>query len=168
MSEKNAEYWITKLGLIAHPEGGYFKEIYRSVDIADKSLPERFSGNRNFSTAIYFLLKSEEVSVFHRIKSDEIWHFYSGSPLTVYVINQAGDLETHLLGDNPDNNESFQIIVGHSQWFAAKVNNPDTYTLVGCTVSPGFDFHDFEMADREELLKDYPQHQEIINYIIEQ
>jgi uncharacterized protein len=160
---KTAEYWIKHLGLNSHPEGGFFKETYRANE-AFPGLPERFAGRRNFSTAIYFLLKSENRSVFHRIKSDELWHFYAGSSLTLYVL-ERGNMTMHRLGQNPDAGESLQIVIPAGAWFGAMVNEPESYVLSGCTVSPGFDFDDFEIAEKSHLLNEYPQHHSIIEML---
>jgi len=163
MNNKDSKYWIEKLQLQRHPEGGYFKEIYRSYEIIKKeSLPERYSDERNFSTSIYFLLEKNDVSLFHRLKSDEIWHFYSGTSLTLYIIDKNGFLKKIVVGDNPDNGEVLQTVIKNGNWFAAKVNNPDSYSLIGCTVSPGFSFNDFELAKREDLIKLFPDHSDII------
>jgi hypothetical protein len=161
---KNAVYWIEKLQLSAHPEGGYFRETYRSQEqVRATHLPVRFDGDRSFSTAIYFLLESHQVSAFHRIKSDEMWHFYAGSSLTIYVIDQQGKLSQVKLGNYVEKGEAFQAVVPAGYWFGAAVSNAAAYALVGCTVAPGFNFNDFEMAERAQLLKEYPQHESIIS-----
>ncbi|MCX6231337.1 MAG: cupin domain-containing protein [Bacteroidetes bacterium] len=161
--EHNATYWIEKLDLQKHPEGGYYKEIYRSDEVIPHSaLPERFSGDRAYSTSIYFLLESKDFSAFHRIKSEEIWHFYKGSALNLYMISEDGILTTAILGDNIDNHETLQLIVPRNTWFAASVNKINDFTLVGCTVAPGFDFHDFELADCNQLTQIYPEHKTLI------
>lgn len=163
MDNKNSEYWIEKLQLQKHPEGGYYKENYRSDEIIKKeSLPERYNDERNFSTAIYFLLEKNDVSMFHILKSDEIWHFYKGTSLTIYVIDKKGKLEKIFVGDNPERGEVLQAVIKKGNWFAAKINNPDSFTLIGCTVSPGFNFNDFELAKRNNLLKLFPNHLDII------
>ena len=160
---KPAQYWIQKLGLIRHPEGGYFRETYRSSEVIPKhALPGRFSGYRVFSTCIYFLLDKEEFSKFHAIRQDEVWHFYEGSSLTIHVIDQTGAYDTLRLGRNVEDGDRFQAVVRAGCWFAAGVNDPRAYALVGCTVAPGFDFADFEMANRERLCELYPQHKDII------
>lgn len=160
---KNSKYWIEKLDLKKHPEGGYFKEVYRSEEIVKKEhLPKHFSGNRCFSTSIYFLLEGSEYSAFHKIMSDEIWHFYSGTSLTIFVINNDGKLEKIYLGNKPDKGEKLQAIIKKGCWFAVKVNNKNSYGLVGCTVAPGFDFNDFELAKKDNLIKLYPEHKAII------
>ncbi|MDM8525501.1 cupin domain-containing protein [Desulfococcaceae bacterium HSG8] len=163
---KDSEYWINKLELAEHPEGGYFRETYRSDEFIDTdALPERFNGQRAFSTAIYFLLKGNQVSRLHRIRSDELWHFYAGSPLTIHIIDPQGQYERIRLGGNLDNGEVFQAVVKSGSWFGAAPDIADSYSLVGCTVAPGFDFHDFEMGDRDELLDKYPQHASVINLL---
>ncbi|HEY8936822.1 MAG TPA: cupin domain-containing protein [Cyclobacteriaceae bacterium] len=155
-------YWIEQLALLPHPEGGYYKETYRSrEEINSELLPKRFSGSRNFSTAIYFLLPSEGRSLFHRIKSDELWHFHKGSSLFIYVLSDSG-IKIHVLGDNPVKGESLQVVIPANTWFGAKVNESDSYTLAGCTVAPGFDFNDFELASRDELLNEFPALKEVI------
>ena len=160
---RDAAYWIDGLGLESHVEGGYFREVYRSREtIPAAALPARFGDARTISTAIYFLLESEQVSAFHRIKSDELWHFYYGSPLTLHIIDDRGQYVQRGLGDSPDVGECFQAVIPAGSWYGATVNAPDSYSLVGGTVAPGFDFADFELARRDELLGRYPEHRGII------
>ena len=160
---KDARYWIDRLALRRHPEGGYYRETYRSKEsIARENLPERFGGNRAFSTAIYFLLPSEEFSTFHRIKQDEVWHFYEGSTLTIHVIDTKDECSSIELGRDIESGESLQAVIEAGCVFGATVERPGTFALVGCTAAPGFDFQDFEMPKRDELLARYPQHQDII------
>ena len=141
---KTAQDWIDTLRLTKHPEGGYYRETYRSTATI---------GDRAVSTAIYFLLPAGEVSALHRIKSDELWHFYGGNSLMIHSI--AGWYSTiELSADNP------QAVVPAGNWFGATVETG--YALVGCTVAPGFDFRDFEIADRTALLAAYPQHRQVI------
>lgn len=147
-----------------HPEGGYYKESYRSGEhIAGNCLPERFEGNRNFSTAIYFLIDGRSFSAFHRIKSDEMWHFYSGIALNIYVIDIDGKLEVIRLGNNIQNGEVFQAVVPAGCWFASEPSTAEGFSFVGCTVSPGFDFNDFELARKETLSGMFPQHTSVIH-----
>lgn len=154
---QSAKYWIEKLELQKHPEGGWFKEIYRSEDVASRdSLPARFDGPRNFSTSIYFLLNEDDFSAFHRIKSDELWHYYTGTSAIEILLIINGKLRKQLLGSDFNSGERFQFAVPKNTWFAARLTNKSGFALVGCTVSPGFDFSDFEMAD-EKLLKKYPK-----------
>jgi predicted cupin superfamily sugar epimerase len=161
VKSKPAGYWKEHLGLKAHPEGGWYKEIYRSeLIIAKECLPENFSGNRAVATSIYFLLEKDNVSRFHRIRSDEIWHFYAGDPVHIHLINVGGELRTLCLGNEPEKGCYPQQMVPAGYWFASE--STGEYSLAGCTVSPGFDFEDFEMADRKELSNLYPRHIEII------
>ncbi|NES87873.1 cupin domain-containing protein [Okeania sp. SIO2B9] len=163
MSTKNASYWIEKLGLTKHPEGGYYKETYRCEEkIAQENLPKRFEGDRSVATAIYFLLEGTDFSALHRLESDELWHFYAGTSLTVHVIEESGNYYPINLGDNFEEGEVFQALVKAGSWFGSTVNDAQSYALVDCTVHPGFDFNDFELAKQEELTKLYPQHQSLI------
>jgi predicted cupin superfamily sugar epimerase len=157
------EFLIDKLELQPHPEGGYFKESYRSKGfIKQKHLDTHFIGDRNYCTAIYFLLTSDLFSAFHRINQDEIWHFYKGSPIRLHIISEKGNYSQVIIGNNIDNNESPQYVVSAKDWFAAELVNENDYALLGCTVSPGFDFKDFVLPKRETLLLKFPQHEKII------
>ena len=161
--KRDPKYWIRKLNLQKHPEGGYYRETYRSAEsITSDCLPGRYEGKRSFYTSIYFLLTGQDISAFHRIKSDEIWHFYFGSSLTIYRIDPDGMLFKTKIGDDLENGELFQTYIKAGHWFAAKVNDPASFTLAGCTVAPGFDFKDFELAERDELIKSFPRHRQII------
>ena len=158
-----AEYWRKKLGLETHIEGGSYRRTYASgISIPQHALPAGFHGSRPSATAIYFLLEKDQFSALHRIASDEGWHFYYGDPLIVYEIDTEGQVTEHLLGNHPENNESFQCVVKAGHWFGARLKPGSEYALVGCTVSPGFDFADFELADRAPLLLQYPQHEALI------
>lgn len=158
-----ADFWIEKLGLQKHPEGGYYKEIYRSKElIPSEALPLRYSDDRNFSTAIYFLLEGDSFSAFHRLQSDESWHFYQGSALTIYAISPDGTLHEYRLGSDFNAGRSFTCTIPAGWWFASLVNDPQGFALVGCTVAPGFDFADFELAGRQQLSDLYPQHEDLI------
>jgi len=159
---RSANDWITRLGLVPHPEGGHFRETYRAAErIAGTGLPSRYGGARAFSTAIYFLLRSDEVSRLHRIKSDEIWHFYAGGPLTMFLIHPGG-LGEIILGSDPDQGQALQAVVPAGTWFGAAPRPSVPYALVGCTVAPGFEFADFELGDRHRLIGSYPQHAALI------
>lgn len=160
---KTAEYYIKKLNLTPHPEGGYFREVYRSDEkINPDALPKRYSAGHNFSTSIFYLLNWEEKSLMHKLKSDEIWHFYEGSPLKLYMLDKEKNLTQILLGRNIDEGEVFQYVIKKDQWFCAEVENKNSFSLVGCTVSPGFDFSDFKIGKRENLFKLFPKHKELI------
>jgi uncharacterized protein len=121
-----------------------------------------FAGDRAASTAIYFLLEGDQFSAFHRLRSDEVWHFYAGSGLVVHMIAPNGGYQQILLGSNAASCEQFQGVVPAGCWFGSSLRQPNTYALVGCTVAPGFDFTDFEMAKRDALTAQYPQHRHII------
>ena len=163
MQSDIAKYWVERLGLERHPEGGFFRQTYRSeLMMAEAALPEGFIGARPASTAIYFLLEGQNFSAFHRLRSDEMWHFYAGAPLAVHVIDRFGRHSANLLGNDLESGQSFQAVVPAGCWFASHVADWKSCALVGCTVAPGFDFADFEMAKREELVRQYPQHREII------
>ncbi|QIP11929.1 cupin domain-containing protein [Spirosoma aureum] len=158
-----AAYFVRAFTMQPHPEGGYFAETYRSSEtIPQSALPDRFTGSRTFGTAIYFLLESHHVSALHRIQADEIWHFYAGGPLEVFVISPAGELNVIRLGSNIDQGDVFQAVVPAGCWFGSKPADGSAFSLVGCTVAPGFDFADFEMAEQDTLLQAYPQHREVI------
>ena len=151
------ETYIKQFNLQPHPEGGWFAETYRS-DEALAHLPARFSGARNFATAIYFLLPGDTFSAFHRIKCDETWHFYDGDMLEVFVIDEQGAMRVISLGREVGQGQVYQATVRRGQWFASRCKVKEGFSLVGCTVSPGFNFEDFELADRALLLQQYPQH----------
>ena len=154
---KTANYWIDKLHLKEHPEGGYYNEVYRSEKTIN--LPE-YGSPRNICTLIYYLLKGNQYSLFHKINSDEIWHYYAGDSLSLYILNST--LEVKELGKNIDKGEIFHTVIKSNSWFAASVNNPESYCLVGCVVSPGFDYNDWELGNRDMLYEMYPQHKSII------
>lgn len=154
---------VERFQLLPHPEGGYYKEMYRSVEqITQTALPERFSGSRCFATAIYFLLEQGNFSAFHRIQSDECWHFYAGDSLHVHVIHPNGMYELLKLGNNLAEGECFQAVVPAGSWFASETAPGGNYSLVGCTVAPGFDFADFELAKADVLTALYPAMSELI------
>lgn len=160
---KDAQYWIEKLDLQKHPEGGYYKETYRSSDLINYNCTnDRYKGDRNYATAIYFIITSDDFSAFHRLKSDEILHFYTGSSATIHIIDLDGNYFPMKLGSNLAENEFFQVIIKAGNWFGVTVNNSNSFSLFGATVAPGFDFQDFELGKREDLLKLYPQHNLLI------
>jgi uncharacterized protein len=162
LKKMTAQYYIEHLQLQPHPEGGYYKETYRSKgNIASACLPEYISGQRSYSTAIYFLLQQGDFSAFHRIKSDECWHFYDGGTLLVHVLHKNGEYNCIRLGKNIHEGEVFQYVVSAGAWFASEPAS--FFTLVGCTVAPGFDFADFEMAKSENLVQQFPQHKDLIS-----
>jgi hypothetical protein len=149
--------------LEAHPEGGYYRQTYRAdLVLAKESLPEGFTGARAASTAIYFLLQGEQFSAFHRLRSDEVWHFYVGAALVVHVIDEGGRYSEVYLGSDAEAGEVLQAVVKAGCWFGSRVRDGTGFALVGCTVAPGFDFQDFEMARREQLVREYPEYRGVI------
>ena len=157
-----AQQWIQRLQLEPHPEGGWYRQTYRApLTLPHAALPSH-AGDRTASTAIYFLLAGDQFSAFHRLRSDEVWHFYAGSELIVHVIEHGGTYSEILLGNDMQAGQQFQVVVPSGCWFGSSLRHPDTYALVGCTVAPGFDFADFEMAKRAELIAHYPQHRAMI------
>ncbi len=154
---------VERFQLLPHPEGGFYKETYRSDEqIEQGALPERFSGNRPFSTAIYFLLEKGNFSAFHRIQSDECWHFYAGQTLHVHVIHLTGQYELLKLGNDLSQGETFQAMVPAGSWFASETAEGGEFSFVGCTVAPGFDFADFELAKADGLTALFPIHESLI------
>jgi len=155
---------IQQYQLQPHPEGGWYKETYRSSQIvAGAALPESFGGDRSISTAIYFLLEKGNFSAFHRIKSDECWHFYSGDPLVIYIIQQDGLLSEVVLGSDILKGQLFQYVVPANCWFASRPAVKSSFCFTGCTVAPGFDFADFEMAEANKLALSFPQYADLIS-----
>lgn len=151
---KTAEYYIEKLEMLPHVEGGYFKESFLSESLCNT--------DKKLWSSIYFLLRTGEVSHFHRLKSDELWYYHAGESLTIYMITPEGNLITKQLGLNIENGESPQVLVPKGCIFGSAMNN-DGFSLVGCMVSPAFEYKDFELFNRDELLSLYPEHQSIIN-----
>lgn len=159
----SARIWIDRLALQPHPEGGWFREVYRAGDMLPAAaLPPRFRGDRACATAIYFLIESGEFSAFHRIRSDELWHFYAGGGLRVHTLDPSGSHDVLRLGRDPEAGELPMAVVRAGLWFAAECAETDSWALVGCTVAPGFDFEDFELADRAALCARYPEQAELI------
>lgn len=153
-----AEHYIETLQLLPHPEGGYYKEIYRAnLILPQTALTNEHNGDRNAMTSIYYLLQYGDFSALHRIASDELWHHYDGGPLTIYELTPEGELVRHVL----QRGDPFAVIKAGS-WFGCRVEAAGSYTLCGCTVAPGFDFADFEMGSREALLQAYPEHGQVI------
>jgi predicted cupin superfamily sugar epimerase len=149
---------IQTLDLKPHPEGGFYKETYRGsseIEVEKQKM-------RNTATAIYYLLLDEDKSHFHKVLSDEIWLYHQGKTVEIYEIDNSGNLIIHYLGIDIQNGEKPQIVIPKNHWFAAKIKNNAGFCLVSCIVAPGFEFEDFVLANQEDLLKQYPQYQEII------
>lgn len=165
-----AHFYVNALQMQPHPEGGFYRETYRSSQLLNVAANPNGALNgdatmvqRSVSTGIYFLLESGNFSAFHRIQSDEMWHFYAGQALEVLEITEAGALRVSRLGPQVAQGEVFQHVVPARTWFASRVAAGGEFSLVGCTVAPGFDFADFELADRAALGACFPQHQALIN-----
>jgi len=155
---------VQLLELQPHPEGGFYKEVYRSAESVSRScLPERFTGDRNFCTSIYYLLSRGDFSAFHLIKSDEIWHYYLGSSLLIHMLHLNGSYECKVLGKDLRENQAFQVVIPAGTWFAAEPAIGTDFILAGCSVSPGFNFLDFELANKKELVQLFPEHEHIID-----
>lgn len=161
-----AEAIISHLHLIPHPEGGFYNETYRSTTTV--STP---SGPRSASTAILFLLTQNTFSALHRLRSDEIWHWHAGAPIRITSISPAGKVREEVCGGDVLAGESPQVVVRAGDWFGAEVvgdrkrekgRKGADWGLVGCTVAPGFEFEDFELGEREELIRLFPQHEEVV------
>jgi len=145
---------IRKLGLEPHPERGYYRETYRS---SSEVQSQRHGGNRSASTAIYFLVTANEPTTFlHRLVSDEIFHLYDGGPLEIVRLFEDGRWDVAVLGMNLDDGERPQIVIPAGTWFGTELRPGASHCLVGCTVAPGFDFADFELAQGPELEARYP------------
>lgn len=163
----SATFWIEQLQMEKHPEGGYFKETYRSDEhIVHHALAERFPGDRCLSTSIYFLLGKGDFSAFHRIKSDEVWYFHEGAPLDIFVLDPREGLQVLGLGKEPAAGYYPQRMVKQGCWFASR--STGNYTLAGCSVAPGFDFTDFELAHYASLAGQFPDHKDLIRSLTNQ
>ncbi|WP_158797529.1 cupin domain-containing protein [Pedobacter sp. L105] len=155
---QNASYWIKQLNLLPHPEGGYYKEVFRSaIEVTKKSSAKTSKA----CTSIYYLLEGNDYSGFHRLSSDEVWYFHKGVPLHIHVIDEKGLHTIMELSDTTSG--SLSVIVQAGLWFAAEIPSKDNFTLVSCAVAPGFEFSEFEMAKEAELLANYPEHAELFN-----
>ncbi len=155
---------IRHLEMQAHPEGGYFAEFYRSeLEIAGDCLPPIYAGRRSAATSIFYLLEQSQVSLLHRLHSDELWFYSSGTPLHLSILHPDGRLQTVILGPHLNQGAALQALVPAGAWMAASLEGKkDDYSLLICSVVPGFDFRDFEMAGRENMLRDFPQHRDFI------
>jgi uncharacterized protein len=156
------EYWIQHLGLKPHAEGGFYNEVFRSnIGVGKDDLPVGFKSSRRLATSIYYLLRSGEVSKMHRLRSDELWYFHYGSPLKVVSIDHEGNKHSRILGSNPEKAEYFHVLIPAGNIFAAEVLESHSYSLVSCVVTPGFEFDDFELFNKEDLIQAYPKHADL-------
>ncbi|MBC7922662.1 MAG: cupin domain-containing protein [Ferruginibacter sp.] len=169
----NADYWIDLLGLARHPEGGYYREVYRADEtVGPEALPARYGSARTSGTSIYFLLRAGEPSRFHRLQSDEIWHYYAGDPVVVHLLDR-GEYRQKTLGPDYASGQAFVHVIPRHSWFGATVATaaaatllvPNGFVLLGCTVAPGFEYQDFELARREDLLAQFPQYAPLIHQL---
>ncbi|WP_210405038.1 cupin domain-containing protein [Pedobacter sp. G11] len=152
---QNADYWIKKLDLQPHPEGGYYKEIFRSGNEI-----YRESESRKACTSIYYLISDNDFSAFHRLKSDELWYFHKGEPIFIHVINPQGIYQCIELSDSDSG--SLQVIIPPDSWFAAEIPGGAGFSLTSCAVAPGFEFSEFEMGDKQLLINEFPEHRELL------
>lgn len=157
----DAEEWSRLLRLEPHPEGGWFRETWRSGENAT-GLPERFAGPRALGTAILYLLRAGERSRFHRLRADEVWHFHDGGPLHLHLLAPGEGYRRLTLGRDPARGESLQCVVPGGSWFAAELAGDTGFALVGCTCAPGFEYGDFELGPREQLLQSFPEHRALV------
>jgi uncharacterized protein len=159
----SAEDWIRKLGLASHVEGGYYGEIFRaSQQIPASALPAYYDGPRSIASVIHFLLKAPSVSRLHRLRSNEVWLFHTGAPLALHIFDPPGGHSRVVLGVDIPAGEMLATVVRRGSWFGATVEDPAGFSLVSCAVMPGFEFADFELADRDLMLKQFPRHRDII------
>ncbi|WP_252037083.1 MULTISPECIES: cupin domain-containing protein [Vibrio] len=162
------KYLVDKFNLKPHPEGGYFSENYRSEEILDCP-PERFSGKHVYKTSIYYLLEKENVSMFHRLKQDELWHHYTGCSVILHILDPNKGYQKLDLGCSLSHSDAaYQALVPKNVWFAAELKDKSKFSLVGCTTSPGFEFSDWELANKEELMNYFPEKIELISRIMGQ
>lgn len=184
------KYLIEKLNLRRlYEEGGYYRETYRSEEsilinplddpdyknklcclseIGNDDDDDGSTNLRPIFTLIYYLLDGDQFSAFHKVRFDEIWHFYKGSTVSLYLLTDSKKILSVRLGNNLDNNEHFHYVIKGNTWFAAEINDKSSYSLIGCSVSPGFDFKDFELGSKSGLKKIYPQHEFIIDKLSRQ
>ena len=162
---QKAEFWIEKLNLSPHPEGGFYRETYRSGESYAFTETSLFKSPRSYATAIYYLLRDTGCSKLHKINSDELWFFHAGDPLTVHVFPEAGDPFSLIFGNSPEDNQVLQALVPAGAWFGSCLDDDTAayhYALVSCVVAPGFEFSDFAFADRDSLQQKFPLHADII------
>lgn len=154
---------VKTLELVPHPEGGFFKETYRGREVSEAgrhgSLGEK---KRVWATGIYYLLTAGSFSAFHRLRDDELWHFYDGTPIVIHMITPSGHYSNRIVGSDIKNGQVPQLLIPGGTWFAAELSGPGEYALSGCTVSPGFDYSGFELARRDKLIAEFPHHRPII------
>ncbi|MEO0469687.1 MAG: cupin domain-containing protein [Bacteroidota bacterium] len=157
----SAADWISRLSLQPHPEGGYFGVVYTAPELYQPGhLPTRYQHPHPAHSSIYFLVTEAGFSAFHKLQTDEVWHFYAGSGLRIHLLNHGEKHRTLLLGDAFEQGYQFQQIVPRGNWFAAETEG--AYSLIGCTLGPGFIFEDFELGKKHSLVQQFPQHADLI------
>ena len=157
------EELITLLSLTPHPEGGYYRETYRSAEtIPDNVLPDRYKGDRSYGTAIYFLLNPDTFSALHRLKTDEVFHFYLGDPVEMLQLLPSGSGRVIKIGNEIKSGMHLQVAVSRGMWQGSRLIRGGEYALLGTTVAPGFKFVDFEIGQRDKLLQSYPRFRDLI------
>ncbi len=163
MQKITSDELISHFKMEKHPEGGYYKESFKSNGTLPQSaLPSQIKGDRLWSSAIYFLLCNQEKSKLHKIAFDEVWHFYLGDPIVVVEIEPDGNVKETILGPDFIAGQKLQHVVPGGRWFGSYLPEGSQFAFVGCTVAPGFDFRDFEMGDKHTLLELYPDAKQII------
>jgi len=161
----DAKNIVESLNLSAHPEGGYFSEVYRSEEMLNiDDLPGRYNSSRTFSTSIYYMLVENQISHFHRLKSDETWHFYFGSPVIIHCLSPDGIYNKVKIGCQFTHNIFPQFTIKKGIWFAAEIEDKTSFALIGCTVAPGFEYDDFELGKRNSLINQFPLYKGIISF----
>jgi len=156
MNER-AEQRVRALALVPHPEGGWFRETFRSAErVPASALPPRYNGERRLATSILYLLAAGERSHFHRLRSDETWWHHAGGAMHLHVLGGATALRLVVGPGSP------QAVVPHGRWFAAEPEPGAEFALVGCGTAPGFEYEDFELAERDELLAEHPAQRELV------
>lgn len=164
---RNFREIIQLLNLLPHPEGGYYRRNWQSDMLA--AVADDTSGKihslRSIGSSIIYLLPSEEVSTWHRISCDEMWHFYGGSPLKLYILDKDDGLICRILGIDLEQGQMPQFIIPRNTWFCAEVFEDESHTLCGCTLWPSFSYADFDLADPQTLKREFPLHVELIDHI---
>jgi predicted cupin superfamily sugar epimerase len=159
-----AEELIALLQLQPHPkEGGYFRETYRCDDhLAVGHLPRRYRSDHSASTAIYYLLTPTSISPLHRLATDEVFHFYLGSPVRMLQLGPGHVSREIVLGPDLIAGQHVQVLAPRGIWQGSILEPGGGFALLGCTVAPGFEYEDYEHGQRAELIKEFPQHAELI------
>lgn len=155
---KDANYWIKQLKLQPHPEGGHYTETYKSQIYSSNSELNNCVTNKHCSSLIYFLLKDNEYSAFHKLNSDEVWIYNSGGSVNIYIIDSSGKLTIEKFGSNIENGDNLQVFIPANSWFAAELINKTDYSLMSCLVSPGFEWNDFELGKSVMLELKFPKY----------